>query len=238
MRSPSLSVLVPLYNEEEYIAAILERVLRAPLPEGMDREIIVVDDGSDDGSADVAAGFVERHPGVVRLVRHPRNRGKGAAIRTALEHARGEFTIIQDADLEYDPDEYPKLLRPLLEGKADAVYGSRFLVAGERRVLYFWHALANWMLTTFCNMAADLNLTDVETCYKAFRTRLIKSLALRQDRFGWDPEVTALVARRGIAILEVPIGYKARSYEEGKKIRLKDLFRVVSVILQRGLLGL
>jgi len=232
MRSPSLSILVPLYNEEEYIAAILERVLRAPLPEGMDREIIVVDDGSDDGSADVVTGFVERHPGAVRFVRHPRNRGKGAAIRTALEHARGEFTIIQDADLEYDPDEYPKLLRPLLEGKADAVYGSRFLVAGERRVLYFWHALANWMLTTFCNMAADLNLTDVETCYKAFRTSLVRSIPIRSDRFGIEPELTIKLAQREVRIYETPISYHGRTYEEGKKIGFRDAVAAFGVILR------
>lgn len=166
MRTTSLSILIPLYNEEEFIALVIERVLRAPLPEGMGREVIVVDDGSTDGSAEVAEGFAVRYPDVVRLLRHERNQGKGAAIRTALEQATGEFTLIQDADLEYDPKEYRKLLTPLLEGKADVVYGSRFLVAGERRVLYFWHAVANQALTLLCNMVADLNLTDVETCYK------------------------------------------------------------------------
>ena len=162
MTPPScLSILIPLYNEEEYIATLLDRVLEATLPAGMEREVIVVDDGSDDGSTEAAAGFATRHPGLVRLLRHEKNRGKGAAVRTALDAAQGEFCIIQDADLEYDPNEYSRLLKPLLEGNADIVYGSRFLVAGERRVLYFWHALANRILTGLCNMAADLNLTDV-----------------------------------------------------------------------------
>jgi len=231
MRS-SLSVLVPLYNEEEFISPLLERVLNAPLPEGMDREVIVVDDGSRDGSIEVVEGFVQRYPGVVRLVRHERNQGKGAAIRTALEHARGEFSIIQDADLEYDPSEYPRLLKPLLEGKADAVYGSRFLVAGERRVLYFWHALANWMLTTFCNMAADLNLTDMETCYKACRTTLLQSIPIRSNRFGIEPELTIKLAQREVRIYETPISYHGRTYEEGKKIGFKDALAAFAVIVR------
>ncbi len=235
MRS-SLSVLVPLYNEEEFISTLLERVLNAPLPEGMDREVIVVDDGSRDGSADVVERFVRQHPGVIRLVRHERNQGKGAAIRTAIEHARGEFSIIQDADLEYDPSEYPRLLKPLLEGKADAVYGSRFLVAGERRVLYFWHALANWLLTTFCNMAADLNLTDMETCYKVCRTTLLKSIPIRSNRFGIEPELTIKLAQREARIYETPISYHGRTYEEGKKIGFKDAIAAFAVILRYWLL--
>jgi glycosyltransferase involved in cell wall biosynthesis len=232
MRSPSLSILVPLYNEEEFIVPILERVLRAELPGGMEREIIVVDDGSDDGSAEAVEGFAARHPGAVRVFRHPRNRGKGAAIRTALDQASGEFTIIQDADLEYDPNEYAHLLRPLLEGKADAVFGSRFLVAGERRVLYFWHALANWLLTTFCNMAADLNLTDVETCYKACRTSLLKSIPIRSDRFGIEPELTIKLAQREVRIYETPVSYHGRTYEEGKKIGFLDAVAAFGTILR------
>src|SRR6202050_1370915 len=157
-----LSVLVPLFNEEEFIAPILERVLDAPLPDGMQREIVVVDDGSSDGSAEIVAEMAARHP-EIRLVRHGRNRGKGAAIRTAIDLAQGDFSIIQDADLEYDPREYGSLLHPLLEGKADAVYGSRFMIVGERRVLYFWHSVANRLLTELCNLVSDLNLTDMET---------------------------------------------------------------------------
>jgi len=160
MPATLLSVLVPLYNEEEFVAPLIERVLLAPLPEGMEREIIVVDDGSRDGSAEIVAELAARHP-EVRLVRHERNRGKGAAICTAIELARGDYSIIQDADLEYDPREYVNLLRPLLEGKADAVYGSRFMIVGERRVLYFWHSVANKLLTEFCNLVSDLNLFDM-----------------------------------------------------------------------------
>ncbi len=232
MQEPSLSVLVPLYNEEEFIATLLERVLSAPLPDGMTREVIVVDDGSRDGSAEAVEAFATRFPDIVRLVRHDRNRGKGAAVRTAIEHARGEFVVIQDADLEYDPGEYRTLLKPLVEGKADAVYGSRFLVAGERRVLYFWHALANRILTTLCNMAADLNLTDMETCYKACRTSLLRSIPIRSDRFGIEPELTMKLARREARIYETPISYYGRTYEEGKKIGFWDAVAAVGVIFR------
>ena len=235
MPTTSLSILIPLYNEEEFIGLVIERVLGAPLPEGMDREIIVVDDGSTDGSAEVAAGFAARYPDIVRVFRHERNQGKGAAIRTALERATGEFTLIQDADLEYDPNEYARLLTPLLEGKADVVYGSRFLVAGERRVLYFWHAVANWGLTLLCNMVADLNLTDVETCYKASRTSLLQSIPIRSNRFGIEPELTIKLAKRRVRIYETPIGYDGRTYEEGKKIGLRDAFAAFAVILRYGL---
>ncbi|MGH9661535.1 MAG: glycosyltransferase, partial [Bryobacteraceae bacterium] len=226
------SILIPLYNEEEFAAALFERVLAAPLPEGIDREIIVVDDGSSDGSREIAQRFVDSHPGRFRLLVHPRNRGKGAAIRTAIDHARGEFCIIQDADLEYDPREYPRLLAPLLDGSADAVFGSRFMIVGQRRVLYFWHSVANAVLTTLCNIAADLNLTDMETCYKAFRTSLIQSIPLRSERFGIEPEITIKIARRHVRVYETPISYHGRTYEEGKKIGLKDAFEAVGVILR------
>src|SRR5665213_1755363 len=168
--SLSLSILIPLFNEEELMHELLTRVVAAPLPDGLDRELSVVDDCSIDGSAEAVENFMVCFPAVrIRLIRHRKNRGKGAAIRTAIQAATGYYSIVQDADLEYDPREYPKLLGPLLRGEADVVYGSRFLVAGERRVLYFWHSLANRVLTTLCNIAADLNLTDMETCYKAIR---------------------------------------------------------------------
>jgi len=231
MRAPLLSVLVPLYNEEEFVAPILERVIEAPLPDGMEREIIVVDDGSNDGSADIVAELATRHP-EIQLVRQPRNLGKGAAIRTAIERARGDFCIIQDADLEYDPREYGSVLRPLLEGKADVVYGSRFMIVGERRVLYFWHSVANRVLTELCNLVADLNLTDMETCYKVFRTSLLKSIPIRSDRFGVEPELTIKTARRQVRIYETPISYHGRTYEEGKKIGLKDAVAAVFIILR------
>lgn len=237
MRPGVVSILVPLYNEEEYIVPLLERVLRAPLPAGLEREVIVVDDGSTDGSWEAAECFARRFPGLVRIIRHDRNQGKGAAVRTALEHARGEFSLIQDADLEYDPNEYPKLLAPLVEGRADAVYGSRFLVAGERRVLYFWHAFANRILTTFCNMAADLNLTDVETCYKAARTSLLRSIPLRSNRFGIEPELTIKLAQRDARIYETPISYHGRTYEEGKKIGFRDAVAAFGVILRYWLVS-
>lgn len=227
--SNTVSILVPLYNEEEFIGEILRRVLAAPLPAGLGREVIVVDDGSGDGSAEVVEAL--GHP-AVRLLRHGRNRGKGAALRTALEHARGEFCIVQDADLEYNPCEYPKLLKPLLEGNADAVYGSRFLVAGERRVLYFWHALANGILTTLCNIAADLNLTDMETGYKAFRTGLLRSIPLRSNRFTIEPEITLKLAQREARIYEVPISYHGRTYREGKKIGWTDAVAAVGAIVR------
>lgn len=229
-----VSVLVPLYNEEEYVSVSIQRVIEAAMPAGVSLEVVVVDDGSTDGSAE-AVEELAGHYQQIRLIRHPQNRGKGAAIRTAIEHARGEFAVVHDADLEYDAKDLPKLLDPLLAGKADVVYGSRFQTAGERRVLYFWHSLANHMLTTFCNMACDLNLTDMETCYKAFRTGLVKSIPLRSDRFGIEPEITIKLAQRQARIYEVPITYHGRTYDEGKKIGLKDAVQAFWLILRFGL---
>ncbi|PYT21749.1 MAG: glycosyl transferase [Acidobacteria bacterium] len=233
MPAPLLSVLVPLYNEEEFIGPLLDRVLAAPLPDSLGREIVVVDDGSTDGSGDIVREMATRHP-EIRLIRQDRNRGKGAAIRTAVEQARGDYSIIQDADLEYDPREYGRLLRPLLDGEADVVYGSRFMIVGERRVLYFWHSVANRILTELCNLVADLNLTDMETCYKAFRTSLLKSIPIRSERFGIEPELTIKVARRQVRIYETPINYHGRTYEEGKKIGFKDAVEAVWVILRNA----
>jgi glycosyltransferase involved in cell wall biosynthesis len=237
--APLLSVLIPVYNEEEFIRAVLERVIAAPLPStshSPDRELIVVDDASTDGTPEAVQEFIRDHPGApVKLIRHDRNRGKGAAVRSALEHANGEFSIVQDGDLEYNPCEYSKLLRPLLAGDADVVYGSRFVVAGERRVLYFWHALANHFLTGLCNMFANLNLTDIETCYKAFRTSLIRSIPIRSDRFGIEPEITVKLAKRQARIYEVPITYHGRTYEEGKKIGSADAFAAVWVLFRSWL---
>jgi glycosyltransferase involved in cell wall biosynthesis len=234
MSAYRVSILVPLYNEEEFVGALLEQVLTAPLPEGVEREIIVVDDGSKDGSAEVVERFAAEHPQQVRLIRLPYNQGKGAAVRTAIGYATGDFSIIQDADLEYDPREYGRLLGPLVAGKADAVYGSRFLVSGERRVLYFWHSVANQILTTLCNIVADLNLTDMETCYKAFRTPLLQSIPIRSDRFGLEPELTIKLAKRQVRIYETSITYHGRTYEEGKKIGLKDAFEAVYVIARNA----
>lgn len=230
-----VSILIPAYNEEEFLPVVVERALGAPLPEGMGRELIIVDDGSTDGTWRIASEAASRHDGVVRALRHERNRGKGAAIRTALGKARGEFAIIQDADLEYDPREYPKLLAPLVEGRADAVYGTRFAVGTERRVLYYWHAVANHWLTALANFASDLNLTDVWTGYKAFRTDLVRSIPLRSEGFGFEPEITLKLAQREAVIYETPVSYHGRTYEEGKKIRKRDALLGLLVILRFSL---
>jgi len=232
-----LSILVPLYNEEEAVATLLERVIAAPLPAGMEREIIVADDGSTDASVEEVERVAAAHPGVITLLRTDRNRGKGDALRRTIAQASGDFAIVQDADLEYDPREYQRILEPLLDGRADAVFGSRFMVSGERRVLYFWHSLANHLLTTMCNVFADLNLTDMETCYKAFRTPLLKSIPIRSERFGFEPEITIKLAKRQARIYETPISYNGRTYDEGKKIGLKDAFEAFWVILQSSLSG-
>ena len=230
-----ISILVPLYNEEEFVATLLERVIAAPLPEGFDREIIVADDGSTDASVQEVEAVAEKFPGVIRLLKASRNQGKGAALRRAIAAASGEFCIVQDADLEYNPNEYMKLLRPLVDGRADAVFGSRFMSSVERRVLYFWHSLANHLLTGMCNIFADLNLTDMETCYKAFRTSLLQSIPIRSQRFGFEPEITIKLAKRQARIYETPISYNSRTYEEGKKIGLKDAFEAFWVILTTAL---
>jgi glycosyltransferase involved in cell wall biosynthesis len=232
-----ISILVPLFNEEEFVGALLGRVLTAPLPEGMDREVIVVDDGSTDGSDKIVEEFVRRNPGVVRLFRHDRNRGKGAAIRTAVAQAHGEFCLIQDADLEYDPREYERLLAPLIDGDADAVYGSRFMIVAERRVMYYWHSLANRFMTEFCNLVADLNLTDMGTGYKAFRTAVLAETPIRSNGFGFEAEITIKLGRRGARVYEVPVSYHGRTYEEGKKIRTRDAFAILGTIVRFALTG-
>lgn len=225
-----LSILVPVYNERAVVERSLGLVLSAPLPEEMDRELIIVDDCSTDGTSailDRIAAADDR----IRLVRHPVNQGKGAAVRTAIQHASGDFCLVQDADLEYDPAEYPRLLKPLLDGHADAVFGSRYLRGEQTRVLPFWHSMINKVLTLVSNMFCNLNVTDMETCYKVFRTDLLKSIPIRSDRFGFEPEITMKSAKRKLRIYEVPISYHGRTYEEGKKIGWKDGVKVFGVIL-------
>jgi len=229
-----LSILVPLYNEVDLIVTVIRRLFAVDFGDNVEIEIIVVDDGSVDGSAEVVEELCLSYPQQVSLLKHATNRGKAAAIRTALEHATGEFAVVQDSDLEYNPQDLPSVLRPLFEGRADAVFGSRFLVAGERRVLYFWHSLANHVVTTFCNAMADLNLTDMETGYKAFRVSLVKSIPLRSQRFGIEPELTIKLAQRGAALYEVPISYRGRTYAEGKKIGLKDALQALWYIANYG----
>ncbi len=231
MQKGLVSILVPLYNEEEFVAESLKRAIRAPLAEGLTREIIVVDDGSTDESAAMVESLARDYPGLIRLIRSQRNRGKGAAIRTAVDHARGEYSLIQDADLEYNPQDYGKLLKPLVDGIADVVYGSRFATSERRRVLYFWHSVANHALTMFCNIVSGLNLTDVETGYKAFRTSLLRSVPIRSNGFSVEPELTIKLSKRQARFYEVPISYEGRSYEDGKKVGAADAFLAVLVIL-------
>jgi glycosyltransferase involved in cell wall biosynthesis len=231
-----ISVLVPLYNEENSIGECLKRVLNAPLPTGTDLEIVIVDDGSTDGSLQAASYVQSLYPQIIQLLRHKQNKGKGAAIHTALTHASGEFCIIQDADLEYCPKEYLNLLAPLYSGVADAVFGSRFAGVSGHSALFRWHAAANKLLTLLCNKLTGLNLTDMETCYKAFRTSLVRSIPLRSNRFGIEPELTIKLAQRRARIYEISIGYYGRTYKQGKKIGLKDAFSTMFVILRYGLL--
>jgi len=219
-----LSVVIPCFNEAGTIRAVLDRVLAAPFT----KEVIVVDDGSTDGTRDLLKTVVDRD---VVVVLHEANRGKGAALRTGFGRATGDIVIVQDADLEYDPAEYARLLKPILEEKADVVYGSRF--GGEtQRVLFFWHYVGNRFLTLLSNMFTNLNLSDMETCYKVFRASLLPRLKLRSNRFGFEPEFTAKVARLGCRIYEVPISYYGRGYDAGKKITWKDGFSAIGCIIR------
>lgn len=210
---------MPVYNEARTLRPILAKVLASPVD--MDIEVVAVDDGSSDGSVEILRELASGDPRI-KVVVQPRNMGKGKAIRTAIEHMSGEIGIVQDADLEYDPADYPRVLKPILEGKADAVYGSRFAASEERRVLFFWHSLGNKLLTGLSNMVNDLNLTDMETCYKAVRADILKNLRLTSDRFGIEPEITARLAQWGARIYEVPVSYHGRTYAEGKSIGWRD----------------
>jgi SAM-dependent methyltransferase len=226
-----LSILMPVYNERTVVERCISLVLTAPVPENMERELVIVDDCSTDGTFGILQRLADAFP-QIRLHRHPKNRGKGAAVRTAIENATGDFSLIQDADLEYDPSEYPRLLKPLLAGHADAVFGSRYLAGEQTRVLPFWHSMINKGLTMVSNMFCNLNLTDMETCYKVFRTDLLKSIPIRSDRFGFEPEITMKSAKRKFRIYEVPISYHGRTYEEGKKIGWRDGMKALGVILK------
>ncbi len=225
MTRPCLTVVVPCYNERATILEVLGRVTASPWV----AQVVVVDDGSTDGTRDLLA---EHQHDLVTVVLQPENRGKGAALRRGFAEATADYVVVQDADLEYDPAEYGKLLEPLLAGKADVVYGSRFVGGGAHRVLYFWHSVGNWLLTLVSNMFTDLNLTDMETCYKVFRREVIQSIRIEEDRFGFEPEITAKVARGRWVVYEVGISYSGRTYEEGKKIGLKDGFRALYCIVR------
>lgn len=224
-----LSVVIPVYNEERWIRTIIERVQAVPIP----KEIILVDDCSKDGTRDILKNEMEKVPNIT-VIYHEKNQGKGAALRTGFRQATGDVVIVQDADLEYDPAEYPQLIQPIVDGRADVVFGSRFI--GEtHRVLYFWHSVANKGLTLLSNFFTNLNLTDMETCYKVFRREVIQSITIKSNRFGFEPEITAKIAKKrnpAWRVYEIPISYSGRTYEEGKKIGLKDAFDALYRIIR------
>ncbi|MBW2466554.1 MAG: glycosyltransferase family 2 protein [Deltaproteobacteria bacterium] len=229
-QDPQLSIVIPVYNERETIHDIIAAVEAT----SHRKEIIVVDDGSTDGTRDILKSMKQEN---LKVIMHDRNQGKGAALQTGFSHAAGDIIIIQDADLEYDPAEYPVLLKPILAGKADVVYGSRFAGHGAHRVLYFWHYAGNRFLTLLSNIFTNLNLTDMETCYKVFTKEALAGVQIREKRFGFEPEITAKMARKKLRIYEVPISYYGRTYEEGKKINWKDGVRALWCILKYNLWG-
>ncbi len=229
-----ISIVIPAYNERATVEELLKRVANATLPPGLEREIVVVDDGSTDGTRDLLREIAARGTWPLRFFEQPVNRGKGAALRRGFVEATGDVVIIQDADLEYDPRDYVRLLQPILDDEADAVFGSRFL-GGPHRVLLYWHYLGNRFLTTLSNMMSNLNLTDMETCYKVFRRSLIEGMPLRSNRFGIEPELTAKLARRRARIYEIPISYHGRTYDQGKKIGWQDGFAAIWAIVRYNL---
>jgi glycosyltransferase involved in cell wall biosynthesis len=234
----SLSIIIPMYNEYLTIENVLENISGVNLIDNIEKEIVVVDDFSTDSSKDIVLKFIANHPNLkIKLFSHPFNQGKGSSIRTGIKLCTGDLIIVQDADLEYNPQEYNILLRPIIEGFADVVYGSRFIGGNAHRVLFFWHSIGNKMLTFLSNVFTNLNITDMETCYKIFKSHIIKSLNLSENRFGFEPEVTAKISRiPKIRIYEVGISYYGRSYAEGKKINWKDGIRAIYCIVKYGFL--
>lgn len=225
-----LSVVMPVFNEQATLGTVVKRVLSV----GIEVELLCVDDGSTDGSRQILCDLEKKHP-EMRVLLQARNMGKGAALRRGIQEATGDYLIIQDADLEYDPNDYRSLLAPLESGQADVVYGSRFVGAGPHRVLYFWHSVGNWVLTLISNMITNLNMTDMETCYKVFRREVIQAIPLEEDRFGFEPEITIKIAKRQLRVYEVGISYWGRTYSEGKKIGWKDGLRALWCLAKYGL---
>lgn len=235
--SKTLSIIIPAYNEEATISNILDRVRQVELLGGITKELVIINDCSKDKTEEIALAYQKSHMDVnIKYYKHEVNKGKGAALHTGIAQATGDYIIVQDADLEYDPQEFNLLLQPILDGFADVVYGSRFIGGKPHRILFFWHSIGNKILTSFSNAFTNLNLTDMETCYKMWRSDLIKSVSLKENRFGFEPEVTAKVSRiPGVRIYEVGISYYGRTYEEGKKINWKDGFRAIYCILKYNL---
>ena len=239
MAITTLSIIIPVYNEAATVHLILDKVRQVALPNSIGKEVIVVNDCSTDNTSEAIKNYLSNNPDFrVVFLEHAKNKGKGAALHTGIAKATGEFTIIQDADLEYDPEEYKILLQPVLDGFADVVYGSRFIGGNAHRVLFYWHTIGNRFLTGLSNMFSNLNLTDMETCYKLFNTKMLQSLSLKEKRFGFEPEVTQKIARvKKVRIYEVGISYYGRTYEEGKKINWKDGFHAIWCILRYGIFG-
>jgi len=237
MTVSTLSIVIPAYNEAKTIHLILDKVKEVQLINNIQKEIIIVNDCSKDGTTDAIKHYMDNNPELnIRYLEHEVNKGKGAALHTGIAHAKGEYLIIQDADLEYDPQEYNDLLKPVVTGFADVVYGSRFMGGNPHRVLFFWHTIGNKFLSILSNMFTNLNLTDMETCYKLFNTKIIQSISLKEKRFGFEPEITAKIAKvPEVRIYEVGISYYGRTYKEGKKIGWKDGVRAIYCIIKYGL---